>query len=232
MKVLITGASGSIGGECLNQCLAHPSISTVVAFVRRDLPAAVSGHPKLECVRVKDFSQWPEDVLEAHADAAGMIWAMGSYKGSRTADYEYPVAFMEGMARVLATRPARPRFRYAHLGGMFTCSDQDKTLCFLDYPRKIRGLAEAKAVEFAESHEDVWRAFVVRPGGVATESITGSRAVASMLGDNWCVMIEHLGTFMTYLALEAEEESPIIENTRIARKGRELLKSQRSMLVS
>jgi hypothetical protein len=63
-----------IGGEALIQCLAHPSISRVVAFVRRDLPADISGHPKLECVLVKDFAVWSEDVLQMHADAAGMIW--------------------------------------------------------------------------------------------------------------------------------------------------------------
>jgi uncharacterized protein YbjT (DUF2867 family) len=74
MKVLIVGASGMIGGEALFQCLAHPSISSVVAFVRRDLPADVSDHPKLECVLMKDFAKWPEDVLQAHADAAAMIW--------------------------------------------------------------------------------------------------------------------------------------------------------------
>lgn len=74
MKILIVGASGMIGGEALIQCLAHPRITNVVAFVRRDLPADVSGHPKLECVLVKDFAIWPEDVLQAHADAAAMIW--------------------------------------------------------------------------------------------------------------------------------------------------------------
>jgi FlaA1/EpsC-like NDP-sugar epimerase len=74
MKVLIVGASGSIGSECLSQCLSHPSISSVVAFVRRDLPADVSVHPKLNCVFIKDFMNWPVDVLQEHADAGGMIW--------------------------------------------------------------------------------------------------------------------------------------------------------------
>lgn len=78
MKVLITGASGMIGGETFRQCLAHPNISKVVAFMRRqNLPSDVSSHPKLECVLIKDFKTWPEDVLEAHADAASMIWYFG-----------------------------------------------------------------------------------------------------------------------------------------------------------
>jgi N-acetyl-gamma-glutamylphosphate reductase len=74
MKILIVGGSGSIGGECLSQCLSHPKISTIIAFVRRDLPADISNHPKLKCILIKDFSQWPEDILRAHADAAAMIW--------------------------------------------------------------------------------------------------------------------------------------------------------------
>lgn len=74
MKVLIVGASGMIGGEVLSQCLAHPDISHVIAFVRRDLPEDVSSHPKLQTVIIKDFANWPEDVLQAHADASAMIW--------------------------------------------------------------------------------------------------------------------------------------------------------------
>ncbi len=71
-------------------------------------------------------------------NALGAYRAMGSYKGSRTADLEYPLAFLEQMARVLETRPTRPRFRYIHLGGMFTRHDQEKKLWLLEYPRKIR----------------------------------------------------------------------------------------------
>ncbi|KAI1746984.1 hypothetical protein F4782DRAFT_468927 [Xylaria castorea] len=224
MKVLITGASGSIGGGCLIQCLTHPSITTIVAFMRRELPGDVSNHPKLKTVLIKDFSQWPQDVLEEHSDAVGMIWAMGSYKGSRAADFEYPLAFIESMARVLETKSTRPRFRYVHLGGMFTQRDQEKKLFFLDYPRKIRGLAEAKVVEFAESHDNIWKTLVVRPGAVAIDSIMGSRTVASILGEKWCVQIEELGAFMTYLAIDGEEESSVIQNALIVRKGRELLK--------
>jgi uncharacterized protein YbjT (DUF2867 family) len=74
MKVLIVGATGMVGGEALIQCLAHPTITKVVAFLRRDLPADVSENPKLESVLIKDFAVWPEDVLLAHSDATAMIW--------------------------------------------------------------------------------------------------------------------------------------------------------------
>jgi uncharacterized protein YbjT (DUF2867 family) len=74
MKVLVVGATGMVGGEALIQCLAHPTITKVVAFVRRDLPADVSSNPKLESVLIKDFAIWSKDVLLAHSDAAAIIW--------------------------------------------------------------------------------------------------------------------------------------------------------------
>jgi uncharacterized protein YbjT (DUF2867 family) len=74
MKVLLTGATGTIGGGALRACLAHPQITKVIAFVRRALPVDVSSNQKLETVIVDDFSKWPEDLLDRNMDAAAMIW--------------------------------------------------------------------------------------------------------------------------------------------------------------
>ena len=74
MKILFVGATGSIGSEVLDQCLAHPAITSVVAVSRRELPAAVSSNTKLQVVIKKDFSTWEQGVLEAHADAEAMVW--------------------------------------------------------------------------------------------------------------------------------------------------------------
>lgn len=63
---------------------------------------------------------------------------MGSYKGSITADLEYPMAFLERMATVLETRPVRARFRYVHLSGRFVRQNQEEKLWFLEEPRKIK----------------------------------------------------------------------------------------------
>lgn len=80
-------------------------------------------------------------------------------------------------------------------------------------------------MKFAHSHDRIWTTFVVRPGGVATDKIMGSRMVAAMLGENWCVGIEELGAFMTHLAMGGEDGSSVIENARISNKGKELLKT-------
>lgn len=74
MKILLTGATGTIGGGALRACLAHPQITQIVAFVRRALPEAISSNPKLETVLVEDFSNWSDDLLDRCMDASAMIW--------------------------------------------------------------------------------------------------------------------------------------------------------------
>ena len=81
---------------------------------------------------------------------------------------------------------------------------------------------------------DIWKSFVVKPGGVATRTPIADGMVsvvaglgALVLGQNWTVWNEELGAFMVYLVINGEGEEPLIENARIARRGRELLKSQK-----
>lgn len=81
-----------------------------------------------------------------------------------------------------------------------------------------------KTAEFADRHNDVLKTIVIRPGGVATKDLTGSRTVIAIMGPSWGIRLEELGAFMTYLAIDGEGESAVIENHRIVVKGRELLK--------
>ena len=74
-KIILTGATGFIGGEVLQQCLAHPSISSVVVLSRRSLPEPLSKHPKLKVIIHQDFSTgYPPDLLEEVIDADVCIW--------------------------------------------------------------------------------------------------------------------------------------------------------------
>lgn len=61
MKVVVTGATGSIGGGVLALCLRHPGITSVVALSRKPL----AEHPKLTTLIVEDFTQYPEEALDA-----------------------------------------------------------------------------------------------------------------------------------------------------------------------
>ncbi|KAF4342739.1 hypothetical protein FBEOM_3323 [Fusarium beomiforme] len=234
MKVLFLGASGSIGGEALRQCLAHPKITSVVAFVRRALPADVSDHAKLQTVMIKDFSKWPEDVLLPHVDAAAMICAMGSYRGNVNADMEYPLAFQFAFVTLLEKQPKREPFRFIHLSGKWVVQEQDAKLWVNDYPRKLKGLYEIRSLELAKEHEAVWRAWMLRPGGVITKRMRIPGYLAQvLLGDDYVIKNEELGAFFTYLAVEgSEKDDYVILNRRIVEGGREYLNKMKSMVES
>ncbi|KAM0497423.1 hypothetical protein ACHAP8_006915 [Fusarium lateritium] len=180
----------------------------------------------------KDFSVWPEDVLLPHVDATAMICAMGSYRGNVRADLEYPIAFQLAFAPLLKKQPKRPRFRFIHLSGKFVIQDQDAKLWVNDYPRKLKGLCEVRSRELAEEHKSVWRALVLRPGGVVTQNLMIPGIIArALLGDNWVVLNRELGAYFTYLAVSEESEPEgtfLVENKRIVDGGREFLKSQGS----
>lgn len=75
MKIILTGSTGFIGREVLEQCLQNSSITSVVALSRRELPASVvDNNPKLKTVIVKDFLSYPDSVLHDIKGAEACIW--------------------------------------------------------------------------------------------------------------------------------------------------------------
>ncbi|KAI1433786.1 hypothetical protein GGR50DRAFT_464697 [Xylaria sp. CBS 124048] len=242
MKVLITGASGLIGGECLKQCLSHPSVAVVVAFVRCSLASEISAHPKLKQVIIEDFAKWPQGHFEgtlrccgdhmttSDSDSSnGRTRAMGTYRGSPTADFDCPLGFLRSMAPVLEAESKVEKgypFRYIQLSGKFTRGDQDKKLWFMECPRKLKGPCDVRILEFADAHKDSWKISVVKPGAVGTETMLGTRMASAIMGSNWSVLIEEVGAFMTYLVVDGAGESAVVENGRIVQRGREILQSQ------
>lgn len=63
---------------------------------------------------------------------------MGSYDGNVAVDFDYPVAFIEEMAKVLEAKANAQKFRFILLGGKFVRQDQDTKLWFLEQPRKLK----------------------------------------------------------------------------------------------
>ena len=71
MKLILTGATGFVGGEVLSQALKDPDIERVTVFTRRALPLQ---HPKLHQIELADFTDWSgvaADDLRADAEAGG-----------------------------------------------------------------------------------------------------------------------------------------------------------------
>ena len=90
---LIAGASGLVGGECLQRLLASEAYAKVTVVTRKSLGSAAN-HPKLREI-VIDFSQLDSVHAELRADhvfcALGTtIRKAGSQAKFRQVDFEYP----------------------------------------------------------------------------------------------------------------------------------------------
>jgi len=213
MKVILSGCTGFIGAEILAQCLAHPSIISVIALSRRDLPA----HTKLTTVIMKDFVDYPESVLAQLKGADACIWAIGTYNGSMLVDVEYPLAFANSMQTLSDhTKP----FKYVHLGGAFTEMDQEKTLWFLQRGRRTRGLAEANMMAFEREHSSSWKSFIAKPGPVLPRK--GLGLVGWLLGTSLSIRVSELAAAMIDTAIQGND-SQVILNVALVTKGRALI---------
>uniref|UniRef100_A0A8H7K4Q5 NAD(P)-binding domain-containing protein n=1 Tax=Bionectria ochroleuca TaxID=29856 RepID=A0A8H7K4Q5_BIOOC len=202
VKVLLTGATGTIGGAVLEQCLAHPDISTVVAFARRELPDKVTSDPKLQVEITKDFSIWPEELLNTHRDATAMIWTMGDYVGSEDVTLQYPLAFQNAFIKIRTqSSPGR----------------NSRLFMF------ILGLHETRAIDLAERHKPWFNLYIVRPGGVLRDKGWAASLQELAMGRSWSVRARELSAYMVYLALGGDEADTVIMNEQIVEKGRELV---------
>ncbi len=89
MKILITGATGMVGGLVLNHCLEDARVSKVVSIGRRKVEIQ---HAKLEQVVHEDFMNLdPIDAQFINADAA--IFCLGAYTGAVPDDVFKQITF-------------------------------------------------------------------------------------------------------------------------------------------
>ena len=218
MKVLITGATGAIGGAIFRHLLQTPDVTSVVALTRRPLS---SSDPRVSNIVIDDFNNWNQSILASIADADAMVWAMGTSDANKDTNYNYILAFQEAFGRVLP-RARQHRFRYVLISGALVEPDQDKTLYFMEAARKLKGATEEWSLEYAQKHKDVWQTWIIKPGGVVTAK---TYAIARMAAGMFMPMIrdEQVGAFVVHLIVHGKEAEGRILNERMAKKGTELL---------
>ena len=98
-NVIITGATGMVGGLALEMCLNSPDVSRVTAIGRRQTGIE---DPKLQDVIVDDFSDFYDDAdIFDYQDAA--LFCLGAYTGAvpddlfRKITVDYTIAFAEAL---------------------------------------------------------------------------------------------------------------------------------------
>ncbi|TQS32617.1 hypothetical protein Golomagni_07062, partial [Golovinomyces magnicellulatus] len=79
MKLIITGATGYVGGEVIRQALSNPKVTSIVALGRRETPVPENLGPsadssKFKSVICEDFNNYTDDVKKEIAGADACLW--------------------------------------------------------------------------------------------------------------------------------------------------------------
>lgn len=133
MKVILSGATGFIGGNVLKRLLRIPSITSIVALSRRNLEIS---DPKLQVVILKDFLTYDEETLAQLRGAEACIWCLGKATSGREVHMDYTMAAANAFAEKLLDEGRSMRFVY--LSGALAEKDQNKTLWLLGNARRLR----------------------------------------------------------------------------------------------
>lgn len=73
MKIVLTGATGFLGSEVLDQCCHSAEVDSVVVLTRRPLKQDVSS-TKVQNIVVQDFRSYTLEAIDAISDADACIW--------------------------------------------------------------------------------------------------------------------------------------------------------------
>ncbi|RAH80800.1 putative nucleoside-diphosphate-sugar epimerase [Aspergillus japonicus CBS 114.51] len=236
MKIILAGATGFIGQEILTQCLAHPSITSILVLSRRELPDNTM-HPKLHVhhMQDQDFVSYSDPQLAASLHgAAACIWTLGVSPSRVSADKEafrrvtleytrqaakaFNEAFtasLTGAEREEGPSATRPRFRFVYFSGRMAERDQTKSLWVMAGYRRLRGQAENIFLEYAAEHPASFESYIMRPGMVLSRQGTLVDRIRSLAPS---VRVDVLARAAVDLAVQGHSEK-IWENARIAELG-------------
>ncbi|KAF7309855.1 NAD(P)-bd-dom domain-containing protein [Mycena indigotica] len=218
LKIVLTGATGFVGGEVLAQCLRNPAISSIVVLSRRPLPITTHD-PKVKEFIMKDFTVYTEEVKREFKEADACIWALGARAAVPEVEIDYPLALGD---TILSVRSSTKPFRYVYCSGMFSERDQTKPLWKSQTVRRVKGRAESSMLDFSQLRgKAVWETYIVKPamiirpaGGTLKKLI--SNAVFGT------VRVDELAAAMIELVTRGAQKDTF-ENAEIVQLGKEML---------
>lgn len=220
MKVVLSGATGYIGGEVLAQCLEHPSITSILVLTRRD--AGIPQDPKIKVILVKDFLAYDEALIDELKTVDAAIWCLGTFNGDETIDIQYPLTFINA----IKSQPSRSTpFRYIQLGGAFTEpppkeGEKERPLWFYASGRRVRGAVEPAVLGTADdSPQSRFSVYLVKPAAVLSKNTALVRCV---VGNSLAVDSRELRATMVDLAVNGNEQKVFL-NQDIIKHGQRLL---------
>jgi uncharacterized protein YbjT (DUF2867 family) len=214
-RIIITGATGMVGGCVLRICLENPDVSQVKAIGRSRTGI---NDARLREVVIDDFTDYSAltDALE-NQDAA--LYCMGVYTGAVSDDLfrqitvDYTLAFARSLHR------ASPQAAFCFLSGQGADQTQQSRMAFARY----KGAAEKALLEIGFPRVHLFRPgyiYPVTPRKEPNPVYTITRFLYPLLRriyPNIGISSEDLAAAMVHAGLygTGENENPVLENRDI-----------------
>jgi uncharacterized protein YbjT (DUF2867 family) len=214
-KVIITGATGMVGGCALRICLENPEVSLVTVIGRSRTGI---NHAKLREVVIEDFTDYSalEDTLE---NQDGAIYCLGAYTGSVPSDLFREITVDYTVAFAKALHKASPQTAFCFLSGQGADQTEQSRVAFARY----KGAAEKALLDTGFPRVHIFRPgyiYPVTPRKEPNLMYTISRLLYPVLRrvyPNIGIPSENLAAAMVHAGLygTGENENPVLENKDI-----------------
>lgn len=168
MKIVLTGATGFVGAEVLNQLIADPSVDQVTCVVRRDTGSKAA---KVRTIILNDFTSYDSELAADLANHAGCIWTLGG-KVSDLGPGEFEkitTSFTLSFAESVSKKLTLP-FRFCYLSGMGADPTETVKIPWEKLTRHAKGRTE-KRLEQTTKQQTLFQATAFRPAGILPKDL-------------------------------------------------------------
>jgi len=141
MKILLTGATGFVGAEVLEQLVANAAVTQITCITRREIK---NKSPKVKTIIQSDFLHYDDNLLDELATNDSCIWALGgkaSDLGTPEVFEQITYGFTLALAKGLAERAQHP-FTFCYLSGMGADQSETAWLPWEKLTRHLKGRTE------------------------------------------------------------------------------------------
>ncbi|KAJ5752269.1 hypothetical protein N7520_009186 [Penicillium odoratum] len=185
MKLIVAGATGLVGTEIIRQCLQMKEITQVIALARKPVHVEDGTDPKskLKSVVIRDYEEYPADVMAEFAGANACIWTV-AVTPFRTSSFDFAEVkrvcqdcALAGFKAMYKAGPAKP-FRFLYFSADGTPRDPTKKPAIMGNYQVMRCETELMVLKFPNDYPGV-QVCIAQPGVVVNSTSFGRSVVAS-----------------------------------------------------
>ncbi|KAJ5834209.1 hypothetical protein N7447_000235 [Penicillium robsamsonii] len=227
MHLILTGATGLVGSSVLDAMLKNAAVSKISILSRSPVRMAEDANdPRVHVIAHKDFESYKPELLDQLKDADGCVWALGTSQTNVTKEEyvkitkDYTLAAANAFSTI---KPPNHPFRFIHVSGEGATQTPGR---FTPIFARVKGNTEMLLGTLSEQKPTI-RIDSVRPGFVdsathdAIKPYIPSGGVSGVVANLGLALLapgirylmksmhsptEHLGSFLTQMAMGRHEE--------------------------